>query len=78
MLLLGCPAPTLSGEVVKEKDCQVEEKVLLEPSQEYYLSIFLLKTLSHHLGPYHPVTNNNLKINRIFCYAIVWDVRNTP
>ena len=48
MLLLGCPAPTLSGEVVKEKDCQVEEKVLLEPSQEYYLSIFLLKTLSQY------------------------------
>ena len=51
MVLLGCSAPTLSGEVVKEKDCQVEKKVLLEPPQYEYRTIFLLKTFSHPLGP---------------------------
>ena len=49
--IVGMSPTTLSGEVVKEKDCQVEEKVLLEPSQEYYLPIFLLKTLSHYSYP---------------------------
>ena len=64
MLLLGFPAPTLSGDVGKEKDCHVEEKVLLEPSPYDYLAIFLLKTLSHYFRSVPSRKNKDLKTRK--------------